>query len=206
MRPINSISDWILQKSCKLGVNIIDWIRSVYFSLLGSSVLNQALKAKSLSSLANIIYFFALAFLGIGLLLSVKITNRLKALEKDFDKSETVNRNTVTLPEFCAGKENDNKIQYIGLWTIWIPAILCIGYAGLDIEGKAAQSGQHNKNLLQEVNVELKAIKSILIKNDSLSATLKTANQSNIKLSRENDSLKKVLHPPKKHLRNNLVR
>jgi hypothetical protein len=150
--------DLVFKRSCKWGANISDWIRSVYFSLLGSSVLNFALKWYSISLPGMILYILALVLFAWGLAVAVRITNEFKIWEKDYERSSTIKN--VSRSGYLELKEEKKKTEHFVLYTIWIPAVIAIGFVGYGIESKSAVSSNGNKAVLDGIGVHSNAADS----------------------------------------------
>lgn len=124
---------FFLFQSSKIGNSILDWIRSIYFSLLGSSVLNFSLKLSTYGPGTIIIYLFGNVLLLLGLIYSVKITKRFK----DYDKSWPVDvrkPKDMPLDTYCREQDRRYSWQHTLLYTLWLPAIVCIGVVGFITE------------------------------------------------------------------------
>jgi hypothetical protein len=147
--------------SCKLGPNILDWIRSLYFSALGSSILSLALKWWSLSMFSFLSYFFAIIFFLLGLRYSVIIANRFKQLEKDYDKDTIVDKKKVHLhPDYLLLKDEKNKFQHFLLYILWLPAIFLLCYSGFYIENKSANSSSQSRLELDSIKNKIELLNS----------------------------------------------
>jgi Ca2+/Na+ antiporter len=150
---------YFFRKSCEAGPNVLDWIRSIYFSLLGSSTLTLALKWYSLSWLALVSYAVAIILFFIGLYYSVVITKRFKQLEKDYDKDAIIDKNKVPLhPDYYKLKDEKYKNQHFLLFTLWLLAILVIGYSGYFIESKSAQSITETNAVISNTNTKVQQL------------------------------------------------
>ncbi len=145
--------EFTFKRSCKWGANISDWIRSVYFSLLGSSVLNFALKWYSISCFGILLYVIALVLFARGLAVAVRITNEFKLREKDYEKSTSIKKEETSLSDYFELKEMDKKTEHFLLYTLWIPAIIAIGFVGYGIESRTVTSSGHNKAVLDTVGI-----------------------------------------------------
>jgi hypothetical protein len=158
---------WLLSQSCKLGNSILDWIRSIYFSLLGSSVLNFSLKLFSFDVAAVIVYAFGIAFFLVGLLYSVRITKRFKSYEKSWPIN-VPDPNSMHLDDYCKEQEGGERfaLQHTLLYTLWLPALLCIGVVSFRTELRAKPTNQDKKEIsrLESESEELKAINTELLR------------------------------------------
>jgi hypothetical protein len=156
---------FLLKISSIWGPNVLDWIRSAYFSLLSGLTVTFILKFSVLSQSAKAIFLAGLFGLLFGLIVSVKITSRFKNLEKDYDKDTTLDKGKIKLADYFYKKDVAFINQHLILYTIIFPSLLIIGYAGFIMEAKAAASSSEIKSSL--INIQKKD--SLLIKMDSLS-------------------------------------
>lgn len=152
-----------LKKSCEWGSNIMDWIRSVYFSLFGSSTLTLALKWYSLSWIALALYISGIIMFFCGLYYSVIITNRFKQLEKDYENDTVLDKDKIPLhPNYYLLKDRKYKHQHFLLFALGVPAILLMVYSGFFMESKATRSSAEGKEMLQNVQENVQQIDSLL--------------------------------------------
>ena len=173
---MNWLHALLLAQSCKLGNSILDWIRSIYFSLLGSSVLNFSLKFFSFDFAAIGAYVTGIALFLLGLLYSVRITKRFKS----YEKSWTINvpdPKVKPLDDYCKEQEFGEGFsrQHTLLYTLWLPALLFIGIVSFrtDLRPKPV-TNQEMEQLsrleqeLEELNVANAELKRIEVNMESL--------------------------------------
>ena len=146
--------------------NVIDWIRSIYFSLFGSSMLTLSLKISTLSADSRVLFIAGvLAFL-LGLFVSVGIANRFKRYEKNYDNQSEGERIAKEPKVYFYEQETDKKFfkkilmwtEHVLLWVIWIPALICVGYAGFYIEDKSAKSSAETNAVISNINSKVQQI------------------------------------------------
>ncbi|MCA0445335.1 MAG: hypothetical protein LCH54_03805 [Bacteroidetes bacterium] len=142
-----------IEISSKIGISTIDWIRSIYFSLFGSSALAFGLKVCSLEKLTAIYFGLAILCFLIGLFLSVKITNRFKKYEKRFDKENPSNVADIT--HYYRIQDINYPYQHFFLYFLFIPAFFFIIIAGHKIENKSMD------NTIKVLNNEAKIDSSL---------------------------------------------
>lgn len=165
---------FFLKVSAKLGNSIVDWIRSIYFSLFGSSALAFGLKVTTLEIKTAAFYALANVCFLLGLFLSVKITNRFKKLEKRFDKEKPADVEDITA--YYVIQDNEYSFQHLLLYLLFIPAFTFIVIAGCGIENKVKESSAKvfsNESLLDSSLVEIaKQNQYLMLKIDSLEMKL----------------------------------
>ncbi|WP_256005209.1 hypothetical protein [Pedobacter deserti] len=91
--------------SARLGSNIIDWIRSIHFSITFGSILTLIARASGMAWDAIIVSLIGVICAFLGLVVTAIITNRFKHLEKDYDKDTSINKDKVSLRSFYYTKE-----------------------------------------------------------------------------------------------------
>jgi len=192
--------------SCEISPNVLDWIRSIYFSLLGSSMLTFCLKASVLSPCAFVIFSTGVLSFGLALFVSVSIANRFKRHEKNYDGlTEAVKISKKPEPYYYE-QEIDTKNKWVRntehflLYFLWIPAFICVACAGFYMESKSAKSSSDMKEEILNIKTtvgELDSSRKILIDitqtNKQLQDSLKVINISNGNREKQIDSLKKVI-------------
>lgn len=190
-----SIKNLPINLSCSLSPNILDWIRSIYFSLFGSSMLTFVLKVYSLEGTAMVSFIIGVLCFFVGLLMSLTIANRFKNYEKLYDIKPDKFKLENSINEYYYQKEtegkekqNSNYLIHLLFFVIWLPAILTIGYAGLSIEKKSSDSSNLLKNKITHID-SIIVIKENIEKLESENDKLK---KSNIILESKNDSLIKL--------------
>jgi hypothetical protein len=70
---------FIIDFSVWMGANKIDWLRTIYFSLFGSSALTYAMKFKTLDICPSILFLLGVVFFLLGLIFSMIISDSFKA-------------------------------------------------------------------------------------------------------------------------------
>lgn len=187
-----SIKNLPIHLSCSLSQNIIDWIRSIYFSLFGSSMLTFVLKLSSLESTTKGSFMFGIFCFFIGLLMSLIIANRFKNYEKLYDIKPDAYKLNNSINEYYYQKETEgNKKKYANclihslFFIIWLPAIVTIAYAGASIEKKSSDSS----NLLKNKIIHIDSIIVIKEEIEKLNSEKDKLKKSYIKLKSKNDSL-----------------
>lgn len=183
----------LINQTCSLSPNVIDWIRSIYFSLFGSSMLTFALKWSSLEMNSMISFLIGIFCFLIGLLMSLIIANRFKNFEKIYDTKPEEYRLKNTIKDYYFEKETENyilsNIIHTLFFIIWLPAIISVGYAGLVIESKSSKSSELLKEKvfhIESLSILNNNFKNLELENDTLSLKIK-------KIKKENDSLKSEL-------------
>lgn len=141
---------YLFGKSCRWGSVVIDWIRSTYLALLSSSILTFVFKISGYSLLTNVTFIFGLLLLIWGLFLSTKISNRFRKLEREYHSSSTIDKSTILLRNHFSQKDS-HKIQHLGMYIIWFPAILCLGISGLSFEKQSSENGESIVNTLDDI-------------------------------------------------------
>jgi hypothetical protein len=199
-----------LGASVKMGANSIDWLRSVYFSLFGSSLLTFCLKLSTLDANSIIPFAMGIACFLFGLIASVLITNRFKKHEKNYDtlaQKEKLDTEIEqyyieqehTLAEYNRerGKTSYILIGHVVLHLIWMPALLFVAIAGYVMESKASDGSFEIGNLVKQLSFDTRILDSTIVKN-STENRIYFENLSNSefmleKLRNESDSLKLVI-------------
>lgn len=183
----------LINQTCSLSPNVIDWIRSIYFSLFGSSMLTFALKWSSFEMNSMISFLVGIICFLIGLLMSLIIANRFKNFEKIYDTKPEDYRLKNTIKDYYYEKETENYIRsniiHSLFFIIWFPAIVSVGYAGLVIESKSAESSKLLKEKvlhIDSLSILNNNFKNVELENDSLSLKIR-------RIKKENDSLKRKL-------------
>ena len=161
------------------GPSIMDWLRSIYFSLVGSSVLNLVLKLTTYDHITVIVYIIANLLLITGLVVSVNITKRLKDYEKSYPE-DIKDPKEKSFIQYCKDLETPLYLQHISLYTLWLIALLFLGYAGIRIEMETANSELKKKQQLLIIETKIDSLKNfsasiqeINIRMDSLVQALK---------------------------------
>lgn len=193
--------------SSKISPNVIDWFRSIYFSLLGSSMLTLSLKYSTLSICSLVIFAVGVLSFLFGLLVSVSIANRFKQHEKNYDGLSESYKSTKKPEVYYYEQEIDSKnklirsAEHFFFYSLWIPALLCIGYAGFYMETKSSKNSSESKEMLYRVETKVQEMDSamrIFIDNgkdkklfqDSLDLTKNAIG----KQEKQIDSLKRVIN------------
>lgn len=192
--------------SCEVSPNVLDWIRSIYFSLLGSSMLTFFLKVSVLSPLALIIFALGVSAFWIALFLSVSIANSFKKHEKNYDGKDEGFKKTNEPESFYYKQEIDTKspkwrnFQHFLLYFIWIPAFACIAYVGCYMENKSSKSNTVLKEKIKEIKIKVEQLDSsqnvideLQIDNEKLHDSITTVTLSSIQQGKQIDSLNKVV-------------
>src|SRR6185369_14709038 len=183
--------DFLITQSCKLGNSILDWIRSIYFSLVGSALLNFALKLFGFDVSAIGAFILAITLLVVGLLYSVKITKRFRDYEKSW-LVDVSDRKKKPLEDYCKEHESEHfGWQHLLLYSVWLPAIICIGFVSFRTEKRPEPTNSPEKEQVELLKSEINDLKSIkeqlrATKSD-LESTLKRA-QSEVKSSNTDES------------------
>ena len=147
--------------STDISPNVLDWIRSIYFSLLGSSMLTFSLKLSTLSIYSFVIFAAGVFSFLLGLLVSVSIANRFKKYEKNYDGLPEAIKLAKKTSEYYYEQEIDSKQRFIRrmehffFYTLWIPALLCICYAGFYMETKSTKSSSETKEVLNSLTLKI---------------------------------------------------
>jgi hypothetical protein len=149
--------------------NSIDWIRSIYFSLFGSSMLTFCLKLSILSKDALSIFAIGVSAFLVGLWVSVKIASRFKRYERNYDSKSETEKLAKDTPDFYYEQETDkepvllNRIrtEHFFFYTVWIPAVICIGYAGFCMESQSSKNSSETKKGLQGIETRIQQLDSV---------------------------------------------
>lgn len=168
-----------LKMSANLGNSIIDWIRSIYFSLFGSSALAFSLKATTLEAETVLFYALAIICFSVGLFFSVRITARFKNFEKRFDREDP--KNVEDISKFYIIQDESHANEHFLLYFLFIPAFLFILKAGNNIEIKAGVNSANVNSSLTELS---KQNQNLTLKIDSANI-----NSSLTELSKQNQYL-----------------
>jgi uncharacterized membrane protein YhaH (DUF805 family) len=168
MRRIN---DFFLLKSSKFWNSILDWIRSIYFALFGSSVLNFSLNFFTFEFITRCFYLIGIGLLLFGLIISVVITKRFKDYEKSWPE-DVPNPDDKAIDVYCKEQDESKSWQHTILFMIWIPALLSIGACGFKIEDKTKSNKLENKVQLIHIENDIKHFDSSNIKLNKIKAEL----------------------------------
>ncbi len=185
---------WLIRLSIKLGVNKIDWLRTVYFSLFGSSTLSYALKWKSLDFETTTYFVGGIMLFLIGLIVSMRISDSFKEYEGNFkalDK-ETKKQFDESLPDYIIiSRENGlwKFIQHMILYTFFFLAIILIGYSSYLSEIAANKDKNFKNSDLEQFAKVVNSYKSSL---DSIMISAKNLHNLELKNYQILDSLKKA--------------
>lgn len=192
--------DIFIKLSCSISSNIIDWIRSVYFSLFGASMLTFTLKYATFDKLGTFYYLVSVFCFFCGLYVSLTIANRFKNHEKLYDTKSLEYRKSNSLSDYYLQKETEkhkssffNRLMHFCFHVIWLPAIIFMFLAGLNIEEKSSLKSKQLTNKIDKIYDISVNSKNLNLKIDSLKENNKLLIKSNIRLQEKNDSLKKVL-------------
>src|SRR6478752_1730810 len=102
---------YFVKKSISLGVNKIDWIRTIYFSLFGSSALTLATKFQSFTFLPRILFFIGVLFFLFGLISSMRISDTFKNAETLHKENPAINRQYSTVKEYLQSEEKKGFLK-----------------------------------------------------------------------------------------------
>lgn len=170
---------YFVKISAKLGNSIVDWIRSIYFSLFGSSALAFGLKVTTLE--INTAIFYALANLCFlwGLFLSVMITNRFRKLEKRFDKEKPAG--VEDIKAYYIIQDIGYSFQHFLLYALFIPGFFFIVISGFGIETKTKQNSEiilsNESRIDSSLTVLSKQNQYLILKIDLLNSKVDSAAQ-----------------------------
>lgn len=171
---INSKKKYLFIKwSTVISPNILDWIRSIYFSLMGSSMLTFSLKLSTLSIYSLAIFAMGVLSFLLGLLVSVNIANRFKIYEKNYDGLPEATKLIKKPSEYYYEQEIDSKqnfnrrIEHFFFYTLWIPALLCICFAGFHMEKNSTKSNFETKEVLNNLTFKIQKLDSVLHRIDN---------------------------------------
>lgn len=153
-----------LKLSSRLGPNILDWLRTIYFSLLTTVLLLILQKWYSLGGLSRSVFIGGWFFILIGFIFSIKIANRFKNLEKDYEKDSTLD---IGLARKCYyyKKEKSNGLQHVLFYTVIFIALILIAWAGFLVETKSATSSAETKSLLIKIEQKDSLANSLILTN-----------------------------------------
>lgn len=127
MRIVKFTCDWASKR-----LNWLDWVRTVYFSLLGASLLSFCFKIPSLLSNYSIIFFsLGILFFIIGCWASAEIFRRFKKLEGDYNKKTYDEKLKLTPESFLLNNESTNYLslinfQHIAFYLSWLIALILV--------------------------------------------------------------------------------
>ena len=164
----------VLKISCHLSTNIIDWIRSIYFSLFGSSMLTFILKSNGLEDKIRLQFLIGVLLFFVGLFMSLIIANRFKNYEKVYDTKDESYRLNNTISKYYFDKESEKKnwlfftFQHLLFICTWVPAFYFIYIAGSKMEEKTITSNKYIKNKLETIENNINILKSDLYTIDSI--------------------------------------
>lgn len=171
----NKFENAMVKRSSRYGPNVLDWLRSVYFSLMGSTLLTLSLKANGISLWALLLMFVAFTCFSLGLICSLRIANRFKKYEKAYDAMPATSRAEMMDDAYYAKEElgrhsllvGKNKTSWIlrdhvVIYCIWIFALIAVVGAGFKIEWDSAQSSRKNALRLEKLNGEITELKRSL--------------------------------------------
>jgi hypothetical protein len=199
--------------SC-MSPNIIDWFRSIYFSLFGSAMLSFSLKVSTLSTDSCLLFVLGVLFFLFGLFASVAIANRFKGYEKTYDTLPEDTRLSKTPEAYYYEKETDKttvkKIlvwtEHLLFWLIWIPAVISVSYAGWYIESKSATNSAETNAVIsnidtkvQQLETELQKISNSGLEKKQLQDSLDAANSKIKTQEKEIELLKKLSENKRKN-------
>ncbi len=153
------MSSFFLRQSSKVGNSILDWLRSIYFSLSGSSVLYFALKISTFTISTFIFYGIGNLLFLIGLFFSVVVTKRFKDYEKSW--TDEVDPKDVSLITYYQDRDKKKSWQHTLLFTLWLPAIFSIGIAGLITERQTSEENQAKQKQINLIEQKLESLENI---------------------------------------------
>jgi hypothetical protein len=170
----------VIKYSCKMGPNYLDWYRTIYFSLVASSLMTSFLKLSTLLNESGI--FFLLGVLGfiIGLICSVRITERFKGWAVNYDKESKAIQLKLTPEKYFIEKESEYidfyqtrfykflkirkatifKVQHLLFNFIVFPSFLMIGISGYFTEKRTSGNSDLTKESLGNIEKKLTRIDS----------------------------------------------
>lgn len=185
---------WLVKFSVKLGSNIIDYIRVLYFALFGSAALNFAIKWKSFDLETRIYFVFGISLFMIGLITSTRISNSFKEYAKDFPGFDDLTRkkyNNSLLTFIIEKKEKGvcKIIQHIILYSFIIFGCVSIGYSGYLSEKTSSLNNKNQKDTIEQIAKEVRSFKTNL---DSIEISVLKLYDLELKNYRILDSLKRV--------------
>lgn len=179
MRFIITFSVW-------MGANKIDWLRTIYFSLFGSSALTYAMKFKTLEICPSILFLLGVFFFLFGLIFSMIISDSFKAYAVVYptlgEKESVLYKN---IDEYIFNMENRilKYFQHLLIYLLFPLAIIVIGISSCQTEKIASDKIQSEK-MKSEQNENIKAKSLEMINQQILELKI-----SNLRLV---DSLKKI--------------
>ncbi len=174
----------IVNFSCRLGSNIIDWLRSIYFSVTLSAILASFSKFHNADAITVCLFFAANFLFALGFYLSIKIANRFKNHEKNYDSTgkkdlieeyyfkrekelntqfklliqERKNNRKLSFPFLNLYIHIDYGFQHLFFYSLFPIALFIFIYTGYQYETK---SSKKNIGLSIELNVIEKKIGTI---------------------------------------------
>jgi hypothetical protein len=153
------MSSFFLRQSSKVGNSILDWLRSIYFSLSGSSVLYFALKISTFTTYTFIFYGIGNFLFLSGLFFSVIVTKRFKDYEKSW--TDEANPEDVSLITYYQDRDQKESWQHMLLYTLWLPAIVSIGIAGFITEMQISEKNQEKQEQINLIERKLESLENI---------------------------------------------
>ncbi|MEQ1604695.1 MAG: hypothetical protein ABL999_07485 [Pyrinomonadaceae bacterium] len=197
-------SNALIAGSACLGPNTLDWIRSLYFSLLGSSILTFFLKLSVLDIWSIVGFGIGCFLFMIGLYNAVKIANRFKDYEKGYpseDKPTQPTRDYYLEKELNTIKfyKDEKKRRYVGLqhlafYSVWLPAFFFVILAAANLERGGSSSNAEMKGLIANTNGKVEQIdnqiQSIIQANSDIDRLNSRLNEANKEVNELKEKLK----------------
>lgn len=187
----NDFERALVERSSRYGPNVLDWLRSVYFSLMGSTLLTLSLKANGVSHLAVLLMFIAFVFFSLGLICSLKIANRYKKYEKAYDSLSAKAKGNLMDNDYYIKQELDRHKLLVGkektswvlrdhvvTYCIWVMALVAVVGAGFKIESDIDLSSEKNKARLEKLDFGIEDLKKSNTGQVELIAKIKTLSDS----------------------------
>ena len=141
----------ILNTSGRFGPNIMDYLRSIYFTLLTGTIFVLLNKISSYNSLSISLLLTSCSSIIYGLWQSVKITNRYKGYEKDFEKDSSIDKD-LKANKYYANRDSKFRKEHTKMYWFFAPSILLIG-AGIWVgEVGNAKKFEQSKQLLIDLS------------------------------------------------------
>jgi hypothetical protein len=128
--------------------------------LLGSSALNYSLKFYTYNWYNKIIYLGGIFLFLLGLIYSVRITNRFKEHEISW-KVNYPNPIKKTLENYCLELDESFSFQHTCLYTLWLPAVLLIGITGFITEMKISKKSEQNQAVINSIERKLESLENV---------------------------------------------
>lgn len=170
----------IIKYSCRKGPNSLDWYRSLYFALFGTSFMAFSLKATVLLNASGIFYILGVIGFALGLSCSIPITDRFKGFSLEFTKEEKGKTSFIKYYMECEmqyinfRKKGNKKIlgvlpikettyiylQHLLFNFILFPSFLFIGLAGYMIEKNNLKNSESTNNSFNNINTKVEQIES----------------------------------------------